>query len=867
MAHTSAADAPETYFEHERPEVLALVPRDARRVLELGCASGRFAAGLKRRQKCHVTGIDVSPEVAEDAAARLDRLVVGDCEDLDLELLFQPDEFDCLVAADVLEHLRDPEHLLDRLQTFLAWNASIIVSIPNVRHAAVLQEAVQGYWTYQEQGILDRTHLRFFTRREIENLFGRLGFEVDELHAVVDPQRAEWERLGCSLAPKFGPMTVTGLDADEIREFFVVQWLLRLRSRRREDATRGDTPREQAGDHTPVVETVVWDMALFPRMTVTQSEVDVLSGQLAQEQKNTQLVKADLYLEKAERQQVDADRQQVRAELRLLEKGLHRNVEQLIELKRQHESLSEANQHLILEHEQLRQGYEAARRELDLALGSISWRAVRPLRLISRRIPGLSRLVRRCFALFRKARRAPGQLRRLSFSLTAMVAGDGAAAQDVSVIRPVFSLEPISSQRGPGRRQGTEKGRLLCVTHVLPYPTLAGNQYRIHRMLTWLSEQDWDIVVLVCPLPHESVTSLQIAETAAQYPKLIVCQRDGTLCHSLPDGGTMLDDLRGREPRAFAPLLGEVDDGSAIRRDVLNMTRTFCPDVLAEVLLHLESKYEPDVLLSEYVFMARPLPLIGSRSLKVIDTHDVFSSKQTKVTRYGVNDLVVPPELEAELLERGDLLIAIQPEEARDLRRLAPGRRVICVGVDFAVSEDLRRPSRPIVLFVASQNAINAKGLKDFLRFAWPLVLGAVPSAELHVVGAVAEGMDPLLPGVRLKGRVEDLADEYAKARVVINPAVAGTGLKIKTLEALCHLRPIVLWPSGVEGLSPEIYSLCHVAANWFDFARKVIDLVGADNGASTLMAKRPELAREFAPETVYGPLLEEFEASLRYDD
>src|SRR5262245_42457965 len=189
------------YYDHDPPEALAPAPHQARRALALGCARGRLAEALKRRQVCHVAGIEWSKSAAEYAQHRLDRLIVADCETLDLDANFQPAEFDCLIAADILEHLRDPEDLLVRLRRFMASDARIVVSLPNVRHAGVLESAARGFWTYQDWGILDRTHLRFFTRREIEAMFERLGCQIDVRETVDDPGIADWERLGRPLLP------------------------------------------------------------------------------------------------------------------------------------------------------------------------------------------------------------------------------------------------------------------------------------------------------------------------------------------------------------------------------------------------------------------------------------------------------------------------------------------------------------------------------------------------------------------------------------------------------------------------------------------------------------------------------------------
>jgi hypothetical protein len=110
---------------------------------------------------------------------------------------------------------------------------------------------------------------------------------------------------------------------------------------------------------------------------------------------------------------------------------------------------------------------------------------------------------------------------------------------------------------------------------------------------------------------------------------------------------------------------------------------------------------------------------------------------------------------------------------------------------------------------------------------------------------------------VRILGRVEDVGTAYAQARVVINPAVAGTGLKIKTAEALCHFRPVVAWPSGVEGIVPESRGMCHVANDWFDFAQQVIRLLRDGSQAQDFAQRRQDMNRHFAADHVYAPLAE----------
>jgi hypothetical protein len=369
-------------------------------------------------------------------------------------------------------------------------------------------------------------------------------------------------------------------------------------------------------------------------------------------------------------------------------------------------------------------------------------------------------------------------------------------------------------------------------------------------MLDWLSRQGWEVLLIVVARGEGTLFEHDVRRAAMVIPNLIVCRHDGTLLHHLSCDGTLLEQLDGRHPGDFAPALGERQ--AERTTDIL---RTFCPDGPVELLLHLEKRFEPQIVLAEYIFMTRAFPLLRPDLRKVIDTIDVFSSKAEKVEDYGIDEsYTMASSEEARLLNRADLLIAIQPEEGAALHALAPAVPVIHVGVDFDVPDAPPRATAPVVLLIASDNKINVKALGDFLCFAWPLVRREIPGAELRVIGSVGVSAEPWSPDIRILGHVDDLTTAYAQARVVINPAVAGTGLKIKTVEAVSHLRPIVTWPSGVEGISLPARAMCHVATDWFDFAQRLVGLLRHDDDAVTLT--RQELADHFAPDIVYAPLV-----------
>ena len=249
--------------------------------------------------------------------------------------------------------------------------------------------------------------------------------------------------------------------------------------------------------------------------------------------------------------------------------------------------------------------------------------------------------------------------------------------------------------------------------------------------------------------------------------------------------------------------------------------------------------------------------MVQTEAIKVVDTHDVFSTKHDKIVQFGIEDsLALSADEEASLLAPADLIIAIQSEEAAELGKLVPNKAIVTVGIDFdPIATAGTSVPDPIVLVVGSDNALNVRGLCDFLRFAWPLVRRDVPDAELRVVGAVGLQVEVDDPSVKIMGLVDDLTAAYAEARVVINPAIAGTGLKIKTIEALCHLRPLVTWPSGVDGVEADVRALCYIATDWYGFARHVIDLCKSEDASQVLISKRNEILQRFSPDTIYGAL------------
>jgi len=168
--------------------MLPLVPADAKRVLDVGCGAGAFSAGLKEaraalNQSVEIVGLEMDPEAAALAGEVLDEVRVGDATVLAADL--PPGHFDCIMLNDVLEHVLEPEALLRALRPALAPGGCVAASIPNVRYFwNVMDLAVHGRWDYADEGILDRTHFRFFTRSSMARLFRETGFTVETMTGI-----------------------------------------------------------------------------------------------------------------------------------------------------------------------------------------------------------------------------------------------------------------------------------------------------------------------------------------------------------------------------------------------------------------------------------------------------------------------------------------------------------------------------------------------------------------------------------------------------------------------------------------------------------------------------------------------------------
>lgn len=205
------------YYAHARTDITALVRGRGLKVLDVGCGRGATLAGLKRSgQAALAVGVEINPEAAGEAGRLLDEVIVGNIENL--ELKYPGGYFDLIIMADVLEHLADPWGALRKLKKYLAPDGMVIASLPNFREFGTLRRILfHGDFQYTEAGTLDRTHLRFFCKKNMVELF-REGFEITEIKTVPELLKGE--------VALFNRLTFRLFE-----EFLVIQYLIAARNK------------------------------------------------------------------------------------------------------------------------------------------------------------------------------------------------------------------------------------------------------------------------------------------------------------------------------------------------------------------------------------------------------------------------------------------------------------------------------------------------------------------------------------------------------------------------------------------------------------------------------------------------------------
>lgn len=173
------------YFGGVREDIVARLPDNpSARILEVGCARGGTGALALERGKCaEYVGVELHEPSASEARSRLTDVLAGDIEAIDLP--FPPESFDAVIASEVFEHLVDPWKVVEKLARHLKPGGLFFASSPNISHYRVIGQLIRGRWRHTDVGVMDRTHLRWFTPEAYAKMFIDAGFEIRSIGPLV----------------------------------------------------------------------------------------------------------------------------------------------------------------------------------------------------------------------------------------------------------------------------------------------------------------------------------------------------------------------------------------------------------------------------------------------------------------------------------------------------------------------------------------------------------------------------------------------------------------------------------------------------------------------------------------------------------
>ncbi len=326
--------------------------------------------------------------------------------------------------------------------------------------------------------------------------------------------------------------------------------------------------------------------------------------------------------------------------------------------------------------------------------------------------------------------------------------------------------------------------RVLFISPVCTHPPTAGNRRRVLNLLELLESFDCDFRYLWFPQEVGSSDPAAMRERwGERYLEVpIQCpQRPAPLARHIRDAILARTGLEWEHP------LG-ID--------------TFEHEPLADAIRKVRDEFQPTCVIAMYVFWSWTLNLFPKSVHKLIDTNDVMADRHKRFLQAGMEPewIFTTRWEERRGLRRADATLAIQEKEAEYFRKLTR-RPVVTVGHFAALTPLPEPPGPPSILFIGSGNGINRDGVAWMLEHCWPLIHRHNPSFELQLVGGICSVVPNPPPGVRLRGIVDETADAYAGAHIVVSPLRLGTGLKIKCIEALSFGRPLVATSAAAEGL------------------------------------------------------------------
>lgn len=358
--------------------------------------------------------------------------------------------------------------------------------------------------------------------------------------------------------------------------------------------------------------------------------------------------------------------------------------------------------------------------------------------------------------------------------------------------------------------------KILIISPVHTYPLYAGNSERIYQFILALKELGYDAYFLHIPFSqlfgkHDELKMKAQWKNYISFPY--------TYPRSVFKVGLRV--VVNRLLRRLTTLL-------KLRYRPIFFIDEWYDDKVNQFLQNIANQEKFDAVIAEYVFFSKALENFDSSTLKIIDTHDVFTDRQRlfRLNKQPSSFFYTNSFNEKKGLDRADKIIAIQEHEKKFFeKKLGLENKVYTIGHFVELDNLFDLSVENNIVFFGSGNSLNIKSIHFFLEQVFPLVKQQVPNVNFLIGGSICDHIENNKNYQKL-GKIEDKKSLYRQATVAINSMLFGTGIKIKNVESLGYGIPLVTTSVGAEGLEEKANTAFLVADNAQEFALKVIKIL-----------------------------------------
>ncbi len=372
-----------------------------------------------------------------------------------------------------------------------------------------------------------------------------------------------------------------------------------------------------------------------------------------------------------------------------------------------------------------------------------------------------------------------------------------------------------------------DKPQIAIICDTCPYPTRSGDNQRLAELISVLRENGWNVHLILCGFvgPRQKRICRSHVDTLHLYSgKGIKAGVRNAVRHTVRfiDRTSAIISLPPLEELAKRVL------GRAVTPLIIDYWQRY-PSGLDHYVARLAENFHWKSVIVEYIWLHQAIDKLNIGIVRLLDTHDLQHKRVEEFASRGMSfPLQISRDEEGWIFSRFDAVIAIQAAEAAAIKEMCPQLTVLTVGSSGAAqTASSNRLVEGRILYVGGYNGANIDGLRRFLNSVWPEIHQRISRAHLRVCGNIYRAFaGERFENVTFLGHQESVENEYAEAAVLINPAWIGTGLKIKSVEALARGKALVTTTKGIEGLPSSVRESALVTDDDKQFAAELSRLL-----------------------------------------